>query len=72
MGSAKSLGLFSDRAALNVSQIHVIDSLCFNIVAFTGTATLAITYTPFLNQHQHSSLSISSLSIREASISPEQ
>ena len=45
VGSAKSLGLFSDRAALNVSEIHVIDSLCFNIVAFTKTATLAITYT---------------------------
>ena len=53
VGSAKSLGLLSDRAALNVSEIHVIDSLCLNIVAFTKTAThsLDITYTRFLNQH---------------------
>ena len=53
VGSAKSLGLLSDRAALNVSEIHVIDSLCLNIVAFTETATyaLAITYTTILNQH---------------------
>ena len=39
VGSAKSRGLFSDRAAFNISEIHVIDSLCFNIVAFTKTAT---------------------------------
>ena len=53
VGSAKSLGLSSDRAALSVSEIHVIDSLCFNIVAFTKTATLIsdITYTPMLNKH---------------------
>ena len=53
MGSAKSLGLSSDRAALDVSAIHVIDSLCFNIVAFTKTATHIsdITSTPIPNKH---------------------
>ena len=45
VGSAKSLGLLSDRAALNDSEIHVIDSLCLNIVAFTETATYTLAIT---------------------------
>ena len=45
VGSAKSLGLLSDRAALNDSEIHVIDSLYLNIVAFTETATYTLAIT---------------------------